>query len=482
MIKEKLMKKVFPIFTVIVLLIVVGVVVAQSGLPGSGWKSGQTIQNVGSADAQIVLTAYDMTGNPFTCGTKSAIPGASANFLTDVDCQVNAGFLGSAVVSADQPIAAVVNVNNKGTGLASGQYQGTDGADVATTISFPLAKNDHNGRTTTFYVQNASNSTNNIDATFSINGVNYTKSYTGVPANAMVIVSPTDTTPTMPSGPGNFGSLTVVGTQPLAGSSLEHQTSAPVGENLQASKAFIGTDGATKVFCPLYRNSHTSKNQITGAQVQNVSAGPVDINFTFNVVGGGSYGPYTETNVAPGESANFYAPTLGGGAIPTGTYGSAVIESTGSVVAVVNDKGTSDGNERVTTYACFGTGGTLVNVPQAKEHFGGNTTGIQVQNVGNADTYVTLEYKDTFSTKSLTIKTKNMVAPGESVNVVNLYLLPSAVWDVTSGVPADMVNTLNGVVVTGTSDLAVIANESSNGDLATASNQDTKNFEGFSSN
>jgi hypothetical protein len=468
------MKKAFPIFIlIVVLLVVVGIVGA---LPGSGWKSGQTIQNVGGSDAQIVLTAYDETGKSYDCGTKNASSGGSVNFLTDVDCPVPAGFLGSAVVSADQPIAAVVNVNNKGTGLASGQYQGTDGADVATTISFPLAKSDHNGRTTTFYVQNASNSPNNIDAEFKINGVSYTKSYSNVPANAMVVVSTTDTTPSMPSGPGNFGSLTVTGSQPLAGSSLEHQTSAPVGDNLQASKAFTAADGANKVFCPLYRNSHTSKGQTTGAQVQNVSGGPVDITFTYTDSGGTSYPAVTETGVPDGESANFFAPTIG---LPSNSFGSAVIEATGPVVAVVNDKGTSGGNERVTTYACFGSGGTLVNVPQAKEHFGGNTTGIQVQNVGNADTFVTLEYKAT-NGKTLTIKSKAQVGSGESINVVNLYKLPDSHWDVTGGGPAgDMINTLNGVVVSGTSDLAVIANESSNGDKAPASNQDTKNYEGF---
>jgi hypothetical protein len=469
------MKKVLPILVLAAVMIVaVGVVFAQ--LPGSGWKSGQTIQNVGGANATMQLTAYDQSGTSYDCGSQNVIPGAVANFLTDVDCPVPSGFLGSAVVSADQPIAAVVNVNNKGTGLASGQYQGTDGADVATKIVFPLAKNDHNGRTTTMYVQNASQSPNNIQAVFSVNGVNYTKTYNNVPANAMVVVSPTDTTPVMPSGPGNFGSLTVTGSGPLAGSSLEHQTSAPVGENLQASKAFTDADGSTTVFCPLVRNQHTSKGQTTGTQVQNVSGGPVNISYTVDAPGG-PYGPFTVNNVADGASANFFMgnPALG---IPAGTLGSAKITATGNVVAVTNDKGTSDGNERVTTYACFGGGSQSVNVPQSKEHFGGNTTGIQTQNVGNSATKVTLDYKAT-NGQALTIVSKNNVAPGASINVVNLYKLPDAVWDVTSGTPANMINTLSGVVVTGTSDLAVIANESSNGDLAPASNQDTKNFEGF---
>jgi hypothetical protein len=464
------MKKVFPIFILVVVLAVAVTVVGA--LPGSGWKSGQQVQNVGSASAQVVLTAYDPSGTSFNCGTETVAAGASVTYLTDVDCPVPAGFLGSAVVSADQPIAAIVNVNNRGTGLAAGQYQGTDGADVATTIVFPLVKNDHNGRTTTFYVQNASNSTNDMSAVFSVNGVDYPLNKSGVPANAMVIMSPGDAG--VPSGPGNVGSLTVTGTQPMAGSSLEHQTSAPVGENLQASKAFVEADGATEVYCPLYRKNHTAKNQTTGAQVQNVGGAAVDVQFTFTS-NMGTFGPYN-ANIAPGASYTFFAGTLAG--IPNGALGSATIASTGPVVAVVNDKGNDGGNERVTTYACFGSGGTSINVPLAKEFAGGNTTGIQVQNIGGAASNVTLEYKAT-NGQALTVMSKNAVAPGTSITSWGISNYPNAEWDVVSGTPASMVGTVNGVVVSGTADLAVIANESSSGVHGAASNQDTKNYEGF---
>lgn len=466
------MKKVFPIIVVVVLLVAVGVVFA-AGPPGSGYKSGQQVQNVGNSTAQVVLTAYDQSGTPYDCGTESVAPGASVTYLTDSNCPVPAGFLGSAVVSADQPIAAIVNVNNKGTGLAAGQYQGTDGADVATTIVYPLVKNNHSGRTTTFYVQNASQSPNNISAAFVVNGTTYNYTKNNVPANAMVVISPSDAG--VPAGQGNVGSLSVTGTQPLAGSSLEHQTSAPVGDNLQASKAFTAADGATEVYCPLYRNQHTSKGQTTGAQVQNVSAGAVNVQFTV-LAGGTSYGPYN-ASIAPGASHTFYAPSLSP-AIPAGTVGSATIQSSGEVVAVVNDKGNVGGNDRVTTYACFGSGSSSINIPLAKEHAGGNTTGVQVQNIGGAATKVTLAYKAT-NGKSLTIESMNTVAPGASITAVSVYKYPNSDWKVTSGTAADMVGTVNGVVASGSADLAVIANESSNGDLAAASNQDTKNYEGF---
>jgi hypothetical protein len=99
------MKKTIPFVIVLVLLISVGLVFAQGGLPGSGWKSGQQVQNVGNANAKVVLTAYEDDGTSHDCGEKTIAPGASATFLTDTDCStVGAGFIGSAVASADQAI------------------------------------------------------------------------------------------------------------------------------------------------------------------------------------------------------------------------------------------------------------------------------------------------------------------------------------------------------------------------------------------
>jgi hypothetical protein len=460
------MKKVIPFVLVLVLLVSVSLVLAQGGLPGSGWKSGQQIQNVGNASANVVLTAYDDNGASADCGEKTIQPGASATFLTDTDCDVDAGFIGSAVASADQAIAAIVNVNNRGTGAAAGQYQGTDGADVANTISFPLVKANHSGRTTTFYVQNASTSPNDMTATFNINGTEYTKTFNGVPANAMRVFTPSDAGVT--PGQGQVGSLEVTGTQPLAGSSLEHETSAAVGQNLQASKAFIAADGSTDVYCPLYRNAHTAKSQTTGAQVQNVSNSQVTVDFTVNA-GGTSYGPFS-ANIAPGASETFYAPDL---PIPAGTVGSAVIESTGEIVAVVNDSGNEGALQRKTTYACFGGGSTTVNVPLAKEFAGGNTTGIQVQNVGTGPTNVTLEYKS--GSASLTIESTSAIAPGASITAYGVSNLSSD-WQMVSS-SGSMAGTVNGVVATADEDIVVIANESSA--APNPSGQDTKNYEGF---
>lgn len=456
------------IFLTLMLVLVLGasLVSAQGGLPGSGWKSGQQIQNIGSSDATIQFTAYNQTGTSFDCGSDVVAPGASFNVATDRDCPVSAGFEGSAVVSADQPIAAIVNVNNKGTGNAAGQYRGTDGADVSTTISFPLMKSDFNGRTSTFYIQNAGSGIADLTATFTLRasdgGGTFTKDYLNVPANAMVVITPADASVTT----GTVGSLSVTGDQPLAGTALEHESSAAVAQNLQASRAFTPNDYDTKLYCPLVRYNHTGKNQTTGVQVQNVGAGTETVTITYSngitntasVDAGASYTFPTRLDLADGELA------------------SAVISSGDNIVAVVNDKGINTSNpQRVTTYACFPdkSATTTINIPLAKELLGVNQTGIQVQNVGTSDATFTATYKN--SSGQVVVENTTPVAPGASFTFNRINTEPSTIT-VVSGDATSLLGTNNGVVITSLQRIVAIANEST---ISGSTIQDTKNYEGF---
>ncbi|MEZ4515379.1 MAG: hypothetical protein R3C44_00580 [Chloroflexota bacterium] len=478
-------KKILLIVSVLlVALIGVGLVAAQSELPGSGWKSGQQIQNIGSASATIVFDAYDTNGTPTNCGSQSAAPGASVNFLTDVNCSVPAGFVGSAVVSADQPIAAIVNVNNRGTSSAAGQYRGTDGSDVATTIAFPLVKNNFGGRTTTFYVQNASTSSNNISATFRVGTDTYPLNKTNVPGNAMVVLSPADAG--VPSGA--VGSLTVTGTQPLAGTSLEHEASAAVAQNLQASKAFTPSDYDSTAYCPLVRNAHTSNDQTTGIQAQNVSgaAQAVHVEYSYSIGNGSVQTASVDSpSLQPGESFTFFGGDATYG-LPAGALGSATVSGMGGgdIAVVVNDRGFATSNpNRVTTYSCFPSSGATADVtlPLYKEFFGGNTSGIQIQNVGASPATVTVTYTPTGGGSAVVFTHSTPIAAGASATFYSVSTLASpAGISVVSGNAASLSNSYGGVTISSDQPIVAIANESSTpGGGSAASGQDTKNYEGF---
>jgi len=477
-------KKVLPVFAIlIVVLVSVSMVAAQNTLPGSGWLSGQQIQNVGANNASIVFQAYGQDGTEYNCGTKNAAPGASVNFLTNSDCAtVPAGFVGSAVVSAEQPIAAIVNVVNGPIGRAGGMYRGTDGADVANNIAFPLVKNNFNNRNTTLYIQNASASPNNITVKFSIGGTDYTKTFNNVPANAMVVATGADANaPT-----GKFGSATVTGSGPLAGTALEHQNNVPVGDNLQAYTAFTPNDFDDLAYCPLIRNGHTAANQTTGIQAQNVSGAAQTIQVVYSYrIGNGPTQTKTVTSgsIAPGASANFFSADATAG-IPAGALGAATVKGMGggNIAVIVNDAAYNSNPQRQTAYTCFPDNSKTnsVALPLYKEYFNGNTAGIQVQNTGTAGATVTLKYTSTVGNKVVTFSHSTPIAAGASTTFfgVSKSTAPADIT-VVNGNPADLVGTYGGVVITSTQPVVAIVNEAPGALTGAPSTQDAKAYEGF---
>lgn len=470
------MKKLLVVL-LIALLAGAGIVAAQGTQPpGGGWESGQQIQNAGSSNANVVLNAYAQNGTEYSCDAQTLTPGASFTWLP-ANCSAPAGFQGSAVASSDQPIVAVVNVNNRTVGAAAGQYQGTSGSDVSTSISFPLVKHNHAGRTTTFYIQNASSSTNNITATFRRVGdaQAYVATYNNVPANAMVIVSPADTTPVFPSGTGTgVGGLIVSGTQPVAGSSLEHEHTATVAANLQASRGFVPGDYDSTVYCPLARYGFGALNTTTGLQVQNVGGSNIDVDVTYNVIfpAARTVTVPTVTGVAPGASANFLASDH----LATGELASITVEATGEVAAITNDRADAPNPRRFTTYACFGAGNATngVSLPLVKEDFFHNTTGVQVQNVGNAPATFTLTYT-TNNGDVVTVANTTAVPAGESKTFFRIFGGGTSGINITGDVN-DLNQTVSGVVITSNQPIVAIANESN---YTGINPQDTKNYEGF---
>ena len=386
-----------------------------------------------------------------------------------------AGFEGSAVASADQPIAAIVNVANPSVGSAAGQYTGTDGADVSTSIVFPLVKSNHAGRTTTFYIQNASNSTNTITANFVVAGIPYNNSYPSVPANAMVIVNPVDAG--VPTGNGQVGALTVTGTQPVAGSSLEHEHTAAVAVNLQASRGFVPTDFGPDLFCPLARYGFGALNATSGLQVMNVSGGQESIQVTYKVSfpAPRTVGPITVNNVPNGASANFLASDH----LNPGELGAISVTSVGGgdLAAITNDRADAPNPKRFTTYACFADANTTttISLPLVKEEFFNNTTGIQIQNVGNGPATFTLTYK-TGQGNTVVISHSDAVPVGASKTFFRVASGGTANILVNSGNINNLPGTVSGVTITSNQPIVAMANEANyNG----VNPQDTKNYEGF---
>jgi hypothetical protein len=481
-------KKLLPIVaTIAVLAVLASVAVAQTGIPGTGWWSGEQVQNVGTATANLVVTAYDKNGAATFTSSQTAAVGAAFTFIPDNFVGMPDGFIGSAVVSSDQPIKAIVNVTNQAAGSfgvaggkAAAQYQGTE--NTATSLYFPLVKHNYYGGTTSFYIQNAGTAAASVTAVFKTASGTYTKTVASVAPNKMVVISPVDASVPAGNTTNSLGSLTVTSAQPLAGTVLEYQQAQTIATVLNGTRGFTAADFDTKAYAPVIKNGWYGR--FTGLQVQNVSGSPIDVTVVY--VGGpgspaacaGKVFSDTASAVAPGTSKTFVHLT-GQTNLVSNCYAAATVSATGNFVAIVNEQNTA-ANPVVAgiTYSALPDSSktTKVSVPLFKEAFYGSSTGLQIQNVGSA---TATNVVATFACTKQAGGTFTAVSTAQTIGAggSKLFYRPStmAAGTFTVGNPFSNSSVNCAVTIVGDQPLVAIANE--NTDFVGA--LDDNNYEGF---
>jgi hypothetical protein len=485
------MKKIFPIlFLLLVIIAAFSVASAQegAGLPGGGWWSGEQVQNVGGATATISITAYAADSDVTYTDSKDVAAGAAYTFTPINDFPtMPAGFLGSAVVSADQPIKAIVNVTNQPTsgvgvegGKAAAQYQGTDASDVAKTLYFPLAKGDHFGKTSSFYIQNAgSAAATNVVATFTMrNGDKHVYSVPNIGVNKMVVFSVQNASTYAPTiNDAKVGGLVVVGDQPLAGVVMEHDTVANPATVLASTRGFSASDFDDKAYGPVIK--HDRFGRFTGLQVQNTSAGDINVTVTYKGTGGpckGSSFEDSKTGIKPNTSHTFVQ--LGANTkLPANCTASATVVGTGNFVAITNEAETEGSPKAAIMSSALSDGASTaeVSVPLYKDQRFGATTGLQIQNVGDAEA---TSWTATFSCKgaaTFTAISDPAKTGGIAKGAAYLFFTPSDDNVFKSGNPFSSADVNCAVIVEGDQPLVAIANEAP----TTSGALDDNNYEGF---
>jgi len=505
-----LRKRLVSVLLVVCMLAVAGAALAQTpsiDLPGGGWLTGQQIQNVGTDPANIAAEVYvaGAAGSPFaadeslvTGGLTDVPAGESRNILDNMWLGAPESFRGAAVVSADQPIVAIVNIALAGE-KAAAQYQGVGSPD--TTIGFPLWKyhfgtSELNYKETTFFIQNAGQNAAVINAQFiADDGTVYDwSSGAAVPAGEMVVISPADARATGDVAPPTRtkGGLTVTCVEPVAGVVVEHgYLDVSV---LQAAKGFSPAEYASELVAPIIKRQFGGvQKRSTGLQVQNVSAAAVDITVEYTEAGLSANPGTTYTqvanDVAPGASFTFFENSMDSGdTIPTGVLAAAVVSAVYSdgggaanIAAIVNETkypATQPQALAQTTYGAIAVSAATakVGIPLVKEEFGAvgkrNSTGIQVMNVGDAA--VTVEVAYAFAGTTYTIQGVS-IAPGASETFyrVNASLPTGGSWLGGTALPTGQ---FGGATITAASGSQIVAIVQ---ETSLDAHQDNKNYEGF---
>lgn len=449
------MKKLGLILVLLVLVLnITNIASAQySNLPGSGWWSGQQVQNVGDMVTDINIVVYDKdirTDIVWYEAVETVLPGAAFTFTPFTSLPLVDKLQGSAVVFADQPIKAIVNVTNNRVvnpqmgisvgiegGTAAAQYQGIELELTADTLYFPLVKGGYYNNTTTFYVQNAGESYARFLASFMMaNGDRHTFETPSIEPERIAVFSVFDSDTfilpplvTNSLDAARLGSLIVTSNVPMAGVVMEHATAAHPAKVIYSTRGFTENDFDTRAYAPVIKDMFYGA--FTGLQVQNVEAiNPIDVQVTYYVAQGPNAGEIivqTKKGIPAGAAHTFvqleFPPN--NSPLPMSNLASVVIESIGGrFVAVVNE---TNGNATAgITYSALPDRrvSRKISAPLFKDYYYGATSGIQIQNVGTITaTNIVAEFTcSVIGGGSFTARSRaQVVAPGKTV----LFYRPS---------------------------------------------------------
>lgn len=339
--------------TVIMAILVVGVGIAVAQGPSGTYASGIACTNLSTTEAATILIQFidaDSANVALTYVDPIPVPiGGSRNYFTPVTPPGLAeGFVGSAVVSSNVPLACNVNtqVVSGGVGSAAnparvGTSAGVDGASTNNRLFAPQVLKSFFGYNSYIAVQNAESN----------KSINVTVDYTDRFGVAYGAASETVAIPALSTHIFYQASNADLPTGFLGGATIDagsDKMAAVVnfynsGANAQTAhfhsyNAFPA--GGAKLFVPRFVRNFYGFN--SGMSVQNVGGSSTSVTVTYTF--GGSTYIDTSGPIAPGATYAPYAPSivalnpvdsLGVGA----RTGSAVIEAApgGSVVAIINE-------------------------------------------------------------------------------------------------------------------------------------------------
>jgi hypothetical protein len=358
------------------------------------WTTGFQVQNLSATAANVSITFYDgTTGNALTPFNAVIGANASTNFFPlDGGAgrpSVPAGFSGSAVISSDQPVSAILNILGNGTaygGSASGISAGS------TTVGLPLIQKGNGGFQTWFSLQNAGSSNATVSVAFkprdASSGTAMTVSNLTIKPGAALTL---DTTSAQLAGLGTrfVGSATVTSNQPIA--AIVNQTGLLASKTLLTYDGFGSSAGSTTINMPLIQNGNAGF--FSGLSIQNLGATPTTITVDYGPNTRGTFQPtdQTFTNVAAGATIAFNtAAAFGGNTTAQRFVGSAKVTAANPLVGVVNQLGAISGSSYEAFNPSLAT--NKVSAPLLMANNGGFFTSVQCQNVGNAPTTITLSY------------------------------------------------------------------------------------------
>ncbi len=360
-----------------------------------------TLVNLGAQDAHVVVQYLLDSGATWTA------PAGSTNFTITAnggqkivrqyqDAMTPTSGRGSAVVSSDQPLGAVVQILAVGQTASSGAYSGFTA--VSDKFYVPLVARRLSSASGTVnsqvMIQNTGGSATTVSVQF-IGAASYTKSGISIPAGATYYYDLDDETNLVAPW---YGSAVV---QAASGGTVAVVSNLFTGPNgMQTYNAFPASSVGPKWLVPLF-TARLANGLSAPIAVQNLSGAPIAVNgITLSCTpdaGATGFSALTVKNsTAVADNASYYFnPVTDSTNFPTGWYGSCMVDAGSSnVVAFVQMR--TVGTDNAGAYEAINASGTNTKafVPLVAKRLGnGFASAVTIQNLSSTtDANVTLTY------------------------------------------------------------------------------------------
>ncbi len=390
-----------------------GALAQQFEVSASTFASGLMIVNLSSNVANVLIEFNRPDGTTVFSKTFQIGPNGVRTIYLPTDPEFSglpSGFVGAAVISADQPIAASVNTERLTSSPSEPERRDSspalDDSSTGVTLWMPQVMNNafEDGWSSTCYVQNTSTAPVQVRVIIKsrFGGVEAYNQVVTIPANGVLAVDHTQLG--LPAGfVGGMKVQALDGTTKLAGTCNFFANGAD-GERSQFNTYRAFNAGATVLHAPLvYR---TFYDVTSGLAIQNIGTQPtsIAIDFTFPARGGRpefrtTLEPPQCQNLQPDQSCTLYLkPNPDFPGWPDFLIGSAVIRSSGQpIIAIVNYRKDfrGDGKSESATYSAFLDNAKTPRaiLPQITSVFYGFSSGYSIVNAGATPGTFTITYR-----------------------------------------------------------------------------------------
>ncbi len=435
-----------------------------AGIRGNG-ETGIQVQNLSQANvAKVGVDFYRPDGvlERTIDVVPDVAPAAAANiWLPGTDLPTGAY---AAVAGADQKIAAIARTDwptSRGAAIYSNVVPATD-------VVLPLAVRHYRGQSSVVSIQNTDRTNQaSVDVDVLKVGLSdpiYSQNYRIPPSTSISLDFDRNL------------EFEILGEQFLGALRVRSNTDVGVQSFVDiatSDKAVYGFEGvpaemaANVLYAPLFRarqypraSDPNSGRLDTGISVVNTAEQDADVTITYigtldataSTACRGNTFTSPRVTIRGGSSYVFYQGDPRGQNLPDNCFGSAVINATGPVLAIVNDAQ----NEGLTSaaYNAVTTGALQVALPlYRREHAGGLSTGIQAMNLGLQPASVTIRF-----TKQNTDGASSEVTGCGAPCSVTIAPSGSHTWWPPL-MPALQSNSYGSAMIVSTQPLAVIVND-----------------------